>query len=34
MYSMDFDEDMNADVGVFFVNLGNDGNNNDEGSML
>ena len=30
MYSMDFDDDMNADVGVFFVNLGSDGGVNDE----
>ena len=30
MYSMDFDDDMNADIGVFFVNLGSDGGSNDE----
>jgi hypothetical protein len=32
MYSMDFDDEMNADVGVFFVNLGGNGNSNDEES--
>ena len=30
MYAMDFDADMNADVGVFFVNLGSEGGNSDE----
>ena len=30
MYSMDFDSNMDADVGVFFVNLGTEGAQNDE----
>jgi molybdate-binding protein len=30
MYPMDYDEAMNADIGVFFVNLGLDGGSSDQ----